>query len=334
MAKGRLLEIALFRLMFLGLISLPLSTPGCAGSGPQAPDEAPADAAPRGAARSGWSKPALEAAPRAPAPWRIAPELPPTPPASLREPSRAPRAVDRRANADEADVPAAASNEERPRSMLPREVALQSALTSGETPLLVRNVFPDFHEVQPLLEGVASWYGPTFHGKATASGETYNQFGLTAAHPMLPMGTRIIVENLENQRRIYVRINDRGPYKKGRVVDLSYSAAKQLGMLANGTAPVRITVVQWPTSVEPALGLRAYRQYVVQVASYPSVDEAETVMREIQSRVDWTALQLDQPGGGNVAVICGPFDSRREALWAARRLQGRGITSMVRSYRK
>ena len=333
MVTGRLLDFALSRLIFVSLISLPLATLGCAGGAPRAPDEGTADASPRPAHRSGWSKPAPAAGTGTPAPWRLAPVMPP-PPALRQELPAVESTPDMRANTDPSAPSTTIPNHERPHSMLRRELALHPSLTDGVTPLLVRNVFPDFDELAPLLEGVASWYGPNFHGKATASGETYNQYGLTAAHPMLPMGTRIIVENLENQRRIYLRVNDRGPYKKGRVVDLSYSAAKQLDMLQNGTAPVRITVVQWPSSVEPALGLRAYRQYVVQVASYPRGEEAENVMRDIRARVDWAELQLDQPGDGNVTVICGPFDSRREANWVARKLQGRGITSLVRSYRK
>src|SRR5262249_58511897 len=91
--------------------------------------------------------------------------------------------------------------------------------------------------------GTASWYGPGFHGNRTASGEVYDQYDLTAAHQTLPLGTRVIVTNLDNGRAVEVRINDRGPFVKGRSIDLSYAAARSLGMLGPGTVPVRIEVL-------------------------------------------------------------------------------------------
>lgn len=90
------------------------------------------------------------------------------------------------------------------------------------------------------LEGKASWYGPRFHGRKTASGEIFNQHELTAAHRSLPFGTRVRVTNLKNGRSVVVRINDRGPYAKGRLIDLSRAAAKHLGMLDSGVAQVRL----------------------------------------------------------------------------------------------
>ncbi len=86
--------------------------------------------------------------------------------------------------------------------------------------------------------GTASWYGPGFHGKKTASGEPFNQNRLTAAHPRLPLGTRARVTNLKNGKAVEVRINDRGPYHGGRIIDLSRAAARRLAM--DGTARVRV----------------------------------------------------------------------------------------------
>ncbi len=88
--------------------------------------------------------------------------------------------------------------------------------------------------------GVASWYGPDFHGRPTSNGERYNMYGATAAHKILPMNTMILVKNLENGREEVVRINDRGPFVRGRIIDLSYSTAKRLGVIKKGTAKVRI----------------------------------------------------------------------------------------------
>ncbi|WP_339528931.1 septal ring lytic transglycosylase RlpA family protein [Pseudomonas mucidolens] len=88
--------------------------------------------------------------------------------------------------------------------------------------------------------GTASYYGARHHGKKTASGERFNQHALTAAHRRLPFGTRVRVTNLANDRTVVVRINDRGPYTRGRLIDVSRKAAEQLGMLRSGTARVRV----------------------------------------------------------------------------------------------
>jgi rare lipoprotein A len=100
---------------------------------------------------------------------------------------------------------------------------------------------------QPAFqEGIASWYGPGFHGRRTSSGETYNQYDLTAAHRTLPLGTWAVVTNLDNGRSVRVWVNDRGPYIVGRVIDMSYGAAYELGMIESGTVPVRIVVLGTP----------------------------------------------------------------------------------------
>ncbi len=91
--------------------------------------------------------------------------------------------------------------------------------------------------------GIASWYGKQFHGRRTSNGEIYDMYGGTAAHKTLPMGTMLLVKNLENDRTTVVRINDRGPFVKSRIIDLSYSAAKSIGMIGKGTAKVLITAL-------------------------------------------------------------------------------------------
>jgi rare lipoprotein A len=95
----------------------------------------------------------------------------------------------------------------------------------------------------PAQTAMASWYGRDFHGDHTASGERFDQGELTAAHPTLPIGTRVRVTNLANGRSVVVRINDRGPFTRGRMIDVSHRAAHGLGMLQRGTARVRIEVV-------------------------------------------------------------------------------------------
>ena len=91
--------------------------------------------------------------------------------------------------------------------------------------------------------GEASWYGHPYHGRTTASGEVYDMNELTAAHRSLPFGTRVEVTNLNNGRSVVVRINDRGPFKKGRIIDLSRSAARKLDMIEAGVVPVRVVLL-------------------------------------------------------------------------------------------
>jgi rare lipoprotein A len=91
--------------------------------------------------------------------------------------------------------------------------------------------------------GLASWYGKDFHGKKTANGETYNMYAMTAAHKTLPFNTYVRVHNLENGQRIDVRVNDRGPFVRGRIIDLSYTAAQEIGIVGPGTARVKIVAL-------------------------------------------------------------------------------------------
>ncbi|MEO5616281.1 MAG: septal ring lytic transglycosylase RlpA family protein [Candidatus Eisenbacteria bacterium] len=93
------------------------------------------------------------------------------------------------------------------------------------------------------MVGVASYYGREHHGRRTASGERFDMKAMTAAHPTLPFGTRVRVTNLANDRSVIVRINDRGPFKRGRILDVSQGAATELGMIGPGTAKVRVEVV-------------------------------------------------------------------------------------------
>ena len=94
--------------------------------------------------------------------------------------------------------------------------------------------------------GTASWYGKAHHGQPTASGETYDMHALTAAHRSLPMGTRVLVTNVQNGRSVEVRINDRGPFVRGRILDLSYAAALELGSLSDGAFRVKLRVLEEP----------------------------------------------------------------------------------------
>jgi peptidoglycan lytic transglycosylase len=98
-----------------------------------------------------------------------------------------------------------------------------------------------------VQQGDASWYGTKFHGRKTSSGETYDMFAMTAAHKTLPLPTYVEVTHRENGRKIIVKVNDRGPFHEGRIIDLSYAAAKKLGVASTGTGPVEIKVINTST---------------------------------------------------------------------------------------
>jgi rare lipoprotein A len=108
--------------------------------------------------------------------------------------------------------------------------------------------------IRQRLSGLASWYGPGFHGSPSASGEPFNQNAMTAAHRTLPFGTQVLVTNMDNGQSVVVRINDRGPYSGDRVIDLSTAAARVLGLIQSGVAPVRLDVLDNRPSAITASG--------------------------------------------------------------------------------
>ncbi len=109
---------------------------------------------------------------------------------------------------------------------------------------------PTYVKVGQVMKGVSSWYGPNFHGKKTSNGETYNMYARTAAHKTWPMDTMVKVSNLQNGKSTIVRINDRGPFVRGRIIDCSYKAGKELGLDRMGIAKVSIQVVGFAGKVE------------------------------------------------------------------------------------
>ncbi|HWJ88027.1 MAG TPA: septal ring lytic transglycosylase RlpA family protein [Pelagibacterium sp.] len=125
-----------------------------------------------------------------------------------------------------------------------KSTVLSAALLLGAFPLATSSpIAQDTIAVVQTLSGTASWYGGKFHGRKTANGETYNQHALTAAHRHLPFGTEVVVTNQNNGRSVVVRINDRGPFTGGRIIDLSRQAASQIGMINSGTAKVTVEVI-------------------------------------------------------------------------------------------
>ncbi|MDI6402148.1 septal ring lytic transglycosylase RlpA family protein, partial [Balneolaceae bacterium ANBcel3] len=134
-----------------------------------------------------------------------------------------------------------------------------------------------------IEQGEASWYGPGFHGRQTANGETYDQDKLTAAHRTLPFNTVVRVINLSNGKSVVVRINDRGPYARGRIIDLSREAARRIDMVDSGVAPVRLVLVrsEQPLRTSGPGNIRA-EEFTVQLASYNRRSDAEAFLPRLE----------------------------------------------------
>ena len=145
--------------------------------------------------------------------------------------------------------PSNLSSDTPPAHALPRETPpiaeVPSPPETEPAPPIV--TIPEPSQPTTMETGLASWYGPKFHGKLTASGEVFNQEKFTAAHPTLPWGSRVKVTNLDNGKSVDVRINDRGPFKRGRIIDVSRAAARALGMVGRGITTVR---VEWLSDSE------------------------------------------------------------------------------------
>lgn len=173
---------------------------------------------------------------------------------------------------------------------------------------------------------MASWYGggDGFDGKPTASGEIYDASGMTAAHRELPLGTVVDVTNLDNGRSVRLRINDRGPFLKGRILDLSQEAARQLGVIGPGVARVRIEVVS-PPSAPPTPAARA-GPWAVQVGSFAEPDRAARHADRVRAAGQPAYLE---PYNGLSRVKVGPFPSREEAQSVLASLEAAGFEGIV-----
>ena len=123
-----------------------------------------------------------------------------------------------------------------------------SALFFGVSVYIGSDVKGDWTHKNQSKVGIASWYGKRFHGRKTASGRNFNMYNKTAAHRSLPLGTKVRVVNLRNGKDIVVDITDRGPYIKGRIIDLSYAAAESIGIIKVGIEKVKVEVISLPGS--------------------------------------------------------------------------------------
>ncbi|WP_419784936.1 septal ring lytic transglycosylase RlpA family protein [Pseudodesulfovibrio sp.] len=178
--------------------------------------------------------------------------------------------------------------------------------------------------------GLASWYGSDFHGKKTANGQTYNMYGVTAAHKTLPLGTKVRVTHLGNHRSVILVVNDRGPFVSGRILDLSYGAARELGMLNEGVAKVRISAIG---STVPATMVastsatsrsqQAIKVYSVRVGAFAVRSNAERTHRRLVSEgyKDAAIVMENRDGLTLHIVVAGRFTSREKAESIQQRLK-------------
>ena len=166
--------------------------------------------------------------------------------------------------------------------------------------------------------GTASWYGAKFHGRRTSSGEAYDMYRLTAAHPTLPIPVYALVENLENGRSTIVRINDRGPFRAGRFIDLSYAAAVKLDMVERGTARVRVTVVGKPDAQPDGGGEVVSGRYFLQAGAFRERDLAYSLSDDLRRSVDadvFGDVRVVRTGDDPLyRVRIGPFSDRGKAV--------------------
>lgn len=178
---------------------------------------------------------------------------------------------------------------------------------------------PEPAKPRVVERGIASWYGKKFHGRLTANGEVYDMHEMTAAHKELPFDTVVEVRNLANGRTARVRINDRGPFIRGRVIDVSYAAAQRLGLVGAGIAQVELAIVpDAPRAPDPV--------YTVQLAAFENPGRADAFRQrlageEIEARV--------RTEGAWHRVQVGEFASRADAESARRRLTRLGWTALV-----
>jgi len=174
--------------------------------------------------------------------------------------------------------------------------------------------------------GLASWYGEPFHGRKTASGEVYDMYQLTAAHKTLPLGTSVIVTHVNNGKSVEVTINDRGPFVRGRIIDLSYAAAKALEMVKEGVAKVRVEVLDTGPAYTPSPG----GSFTIQVGSFISRPNAVRLLEELQSAYqDVYITELKTTENTYYRVRLGTFKTREEAYRVAERLARDGYNAYM-----
>jgi rare lipoprotein A len=179
-------------------------------------------------------------------------------------------------------------------------------------------------ESKEVQFGVASWYGGEFHGRPTSSGEVYDMYQLTCAHNTLPLGTIVMVTNLENGRSLEMKVNDRGPFVKERILDVSYAASQMLGMWEKGTALVKVEVI--------VPGIEPVQRFTLQIGSFADESNAQKLAEQLRKyfeNVYVTTLETLTQKYHRVRV--GQFETRDTAWAIAERLSQMGFKVLVTS---
>ena len=177
--------------------------------------------------------------------------------------------------------------------------------------------------------GWASWYGPGFHGRDTASGERFSMHELTAAHRTLPLGTKVLVQNLETEAQIEVKINDRGPYMdpQHRIIDLSRAAADGIGLRERGVGPVRVVVSEEASTLQAPGGMTLYE---VQVGAFLEREQATEVLEQLWERYPAAYVTTREgPVGRYYRVRVGPFETQAQVQQLAGILRQEGYAVFV-----
>jgi rare lipoprotein A len=179
-----------------------------------------------------------------------------------------------------------------------------------------------------IQTGIASWYGDDFHGKKTSNGETYDMHAMTAAHKTLPLGVFVRVTNTANGNEAIVRVNDRGPFVKGRIIDLSYSAAKALGADIAGTAPVRVEALGYQgdgTGRYMAPDNYDTGNYTVQIGAFTEPGNAKRLSEEMKGTYGFSEIHSAWVGGERFyRVYVGRHSSLSSAETAERNMEEHG----------
>ena len=182
--------------------------------------------------------------------------------------------------------------------------------------------------------GIASWYGTKFHGHKTSSGEAYNMYAMTAAHKTLPLPSYVSVTNLENDKTIIVKVNDRGPFVDGRIIDLSYAAAHKLGVVKNGTAEVAIELLASPASngysdnPSEVIAFASRTQYFVQLGAFTERENAEDFRSQLAAQsIEPTLIKSFSDSSGDLhKVQVGPLGDVSELEQMESRLSELGYS--------
>jgi rare lipoprotein A len=180
--------------------------------------------------------------------------------------------------------------------------------------------------------GTASWYGTQFHSHRASSGERYNMLDMTAAHRTLPLPTYVQVTNLRNNRKVIVKVNDRGPFVNDheRIIDVSYVAAKKLGMIGHGTARVRVTAIDPYTFGKQQLYFNADKPFYLQVGAFRNKSNAEKHKQHLTALLN-TQVNIAKPFSSKLYhVQIGPINDPGKAKKIANRLRELGIKSNKR----